>query len=163
DGLLEILVRQLRVEDFVAVLGQVGRLDAAWDRLPAVEEEDSHGGILPAVGGERCAGLYPKHLEDGEGQRNRPFDKMGRTSPRSRRLKEMARPLPKTHGQWLKEILLAMTDARGAKPFAGLTGTTLTDADLFHLAPLVCPKFRGRKLAGPEADRVTKGALAHYV
>jgi len=75
----------------------------------------------------------------------------------------MARPLPKTHGQWLKEILLAMTDARGAKPFAGLTGTTLTDADLFHLAPLVCPKFRGRKLAGPEADRVTKGALAHYV
>ena len=33
----------------------------------------------------------------------------------------------------------------------------------FHLAPLVCLKFRGRKLAGEEADRATKGALANYV
>jgi hypothetical protein len=42
DGLTEVLVRQLRVHDFVAVLGQEGRLDAAWDRLPAVKEEDFH-------------------------------------------------------------------------------------------------------------------------
>ena len=75
----------------------------------------------------------------------------------------MARRLPKTPDQWLKEILLALKDAREAKPFARLTGTKLTDADLFHLAPLVCLKFRGRKLAGAEADRVTKGALANYV
>jgi len=75
----------------------------------------------------------------------------------------MALPLPKTPDQWLKEILLGMKDARETKPFARLTGTTLTDADLFHLAPLVCLKFRGRKLAGAEADRVTKGALANYV
>ena len=75
----------------------------------------------------------------------------------------MARRLPKTPDQWLKEILLALKDAREAKPFARLTGTKLTDADLFHLAPLVCQKFRGRKLAGAEADRVTKGALANYV
>ena len=75
----------------------------------------------------------------------------------------MARPLPNTPDQWLKEILLALKDAREAKPFARLTGTSLTDADLFHLAPLVCLKFRGRKLAGAEADRVTKGALANYV
>jgi hypothetical protein len=73
----------------------------------------------------------------------------------------MARPLPKTPHQWLKGILLAMKDARETKPFARLTGTRLTDADLFHLAPLVCLKFRGRKLAGEEADRVTKGALAN--
>jgi hypothetical protein len=75
----------------------------------------------------------------------------------------MARHLPKTPHQWLKEILLAMKDARETKPLARLTGTRLTDADLFHLAPLVCLKFRGRKLAGEEADRVTKGALANYV
>ena len=75
----------------------------------------------------------------------------------------MARALPKTPDQWLKEILLAMKDAREAKPFARLTGTNLTDADLFHLAPLVCLKFRGRNLTGEEADRVTKGALANYV
>ena len=75
----------------------------------------------------------------------------------------MARPLPKTPDQWLKEILVAMKDARKAKPFARLTGMHLGEADLFHLVPLVCLKFRGRKLAGAEADRVTKGALANYV
>ena len=75
----------------------------------------------------------------------------------------MARAIPKTPDQWLKEILLAWKDAKETKPFARLTRTKLTDADLFHLAPLVCLKFRGRKLAGAEADRVTKGALANYV
>jgi hypothetical protein len=75
----------------------------------------------------------------------------------------MARPLPRTPDQWLTEIVLAWKDARETKPFARLTGTNLTDADLFHLAPLVCLKFRGRKPTGAEADRVTKGALANYV
>ncbi len=75
----------------------------------------------------------------------------------------MAHPLPTTPEQWLKEILLALKDARETKPFARLTGTKLTEGDLFHLAPLVCLKFRGRKLAGEEADRVTKAALANYV
>jgi hypothetical protein len=75
----------------------------------------------------------------------------------------MTRALPQTPDQWLKEILLAWKDATETKPFARLTGTQLTDAKLFHLAPLVCLKFRGRKLAGAEADRVTKGALANYV
>lgn len=75
----------------------------------------------------------------------------------------MARPLPKTPEQWLKEILLALKDARETKSFAQLTGVTLIDANLFHLAPLVCLKFRGRKLTGAEADRVTRGALANYV
>ena len=75
----------------------------------------------------------------------------------------MARPLPKNPDQWLKEILLALKDARETKSFARLTGMKLTDADLFQLAPLVCLKFRGRKLTGAESDRVTKGALANYV
>jgi len=34
--------------------------------------------------------------------------------------KTMARPLPKTPDQWLKEILLAWKDAKEAKPFARL-------------------------------------------
>lgn len=75
----------------------------------------------------------------------------------------MARRLPTTSDQWLKEILLAWRDATEAKPFGPLTEAKITDADLFHLAPLVCLKFRGRKLTGAEADRVTKGALANYV
>ncbi|MGA2706226.1 MAG: hypothetical protein ABSH35_34780, partial [Isosphaeraceae bacterium] len=36
-------------------------------------------------------------------------------------------------------------------------------ANLFHLAPLICLKFRGRKLLGREANRVTETALANYV
>jgi hypothetical protein len=75
----------------------------------------------------------------------------------------MKRPLPRTPAQWLKEIKLAIADALGAKPFGPLVGTEITAANLFHLAPVVCLKFRGRKLKGREADRVIKVALANYV
>jgi hypothetical protein len=75
----------------------------------------------------------------------------------------MKRPLPHTPAQWLKEIKLAIADASEAEPFGSLVGTEITDANLFHLAPLVCLKFRGMKLKGPEADRVIKVALANYV
>ncbi len=43
DGGIEVVVGQGGVQNFVAVVLQVGRFDAAWSRLPAVEEEDSHG------------------------------------------------------------------------------------------------------------------------
>jgi hypothetical protein len=44
-----------------------------------------------------------------------------------------------------------------------LIGHPITEANLFHLAPLEALKFRGRKTRGPEADRVIKTALANYV
>ena len=50
DGLLEIVVGQVRVENFVPVVFEVGRLQAARCRLPAVEEEDEHGGIVAGIG-----------------------------------------------------------------------------------------------------------------
>jgi hypothetical protein len=75
----------------------------------------------------------------------------------------MSRPIPVTVAGWFKEITLAIKDARATKPFGWLVGQRLTDANLFHLAPLVCLKFRGRRLFGREADRVTKTALANYV
>jgi hypothetical protein len=75
----------------------------------------------------------------------------------------MKRPLPITPEEWLEEIELAVADANEAKPFGQLIGQSITDADLFHLAPLVCLKFRGRKTKGPEAKRVTETALANYV
>ena len=73
------------------------------------------------------------------------------------------RPLPRTPSQWLKEIRLAIADASEAKPFGRVIGETITDDNLFHLAPLVCLKFRGHKIKGPEAQRVTEVALANYV
>jgi hypothetical protein len=54
DSLGEVLVREGRVEDFVAVLRKEGRFDAAWDGVPAVEAEDSHKVILFAVGPGRA-------------------------------------------------------------------------------------------------------------
>ena len=73
------------------------------------------------------------------------------------------RPLPTTPKQWLDEIRLAIADASDTKPFGILTGHPITDANLFHLAPLVALKFRGRKIKGLEANRVTETALANYV
>ena len=80
-----------------------------------------------------------------------------------KRKKGAKRPLPSKPAAWLAEIKLAIADAQEAKPFGVLTGNRTTDADLFHLAPLVALKFRGRKVQGPEAERVTKTALANYV
>ena len=77
--------------------------------------------------------------------------------------RKMSRPIPRTVAAWFKEIRLAIADARETEPFGRLIGEPITDANLFHLAPLVCLKFRGRKLVGREADRVTETALANYV
>ncbi len=74
------------------------------------------------------------------------------------------RPYPQTPDEWADEINLAYLDARGTKLFALLTGTRLTDANLFHVAPLVCLKFRGLGLRDKELrQRVVEGALATYV
>jgi len=80
-----------------------------------------------------------------------------------KRSKGPTRPLPRTPAAWLAEIKLAVADAQQAKPFGWLTGHKVTDADLFHLAPLVALKFRGRNIRGREAKRVTETALANYV
>jgi hypothetical protein len=76
---------------------------------------------------------------------------------------KMSRPIPRRVSDWFDEIKLAIADAREAEPFGRLIGEQITDANLFHLAPLVCLKFRGRKLRGREAKRVTETALANYV
>ena len=47
NRLLEILVGKRRIENFVPVLGEESRFNAPWNRLPAVEEQDFHGGNLP--------------------------------------------------------------------------------------------------------------------
>ena len=75
----------------------------------------------------------------------------------------MNRRLPRTPPEWLNEIRLAIKDAREAEPFGKLIGHPITDANLFHLAPLVCLKFRGKPGRGSEAKRVTEVALASYV
>ena len=75
----------------------------------------------------------------------------------------MKRRLPTNPEEWLQEIRLAIADARKTKPFGILVGHLITDANLFHLAPLVALKFRGRRTRGAEADKVIETALANYV
>lgn len=74
------------------------------------------------------------------------------------------RQQPTTPPEWLDEIQLAIADARKAKPFGKFTGEPITDANLFHLAPLVCMKFRGFNFRNEKLrNKVTEGALANYV
>jgi hypothetical protein len=76
----------------------------------------------------------------------------------------MKQDQPTTPAQWFDEIRLAIADARKTKPFGMLTGQQITDTNLFHLAPLVCMKFRGLDYRDEELrQRVTEGALANYV
>ena len=77
--------------------------------------------------------------------------------------RKITRPLPRTPTAWLKEIQLAIADAAETEPFGRAIGEPITLANLFHLAPHVCLKFRGRKPTGKEADRVVKTALANYL
>jgi len=63
DGGIEIVVGQVWIEDFVAVVFQVGRLKTARCRLPAVEEEDLHGGIVVDFGfGGNSHWTFTAHL-----------------------------------------------------------------------------------------------------
>lgn len=73
-------------------------------------------------------------------------------------------PLPQKPDDWLAEIKLAYQDASEAQAFAPLVETTISEADLYQLAPLVCLKFRGLDLNDEKLrDRVTEGALANYI
>ena len=82
----------------------------------------------------------------------------------SRDVNKKKRVLPKNRDEWLREIKVAYEDGRKTKPFALLTGQWLTNAKLFHLAPLICMKFRGLDVRDEKLrKRVIEGALANYV
>lgn len=73
------------------------------------------------------------------------------------------RQLPKSRVGWLKEIAAAYNDAREAVPFGPLVGTEVRDADLCHLAPSVCIKFRGVSGSKGSLKKATDAALLSYV
>lgn len=75
----------------------------------------------------------------------------------------MKRPIPTTNDQWLDEILLAWADAKESIPFGAAIGHDFGEAKLFHLAPVIALKFRGRRQTGKKAEEVTKTALANYI
>lgn len=76
----------------------------------------------------------------------------------------MERALPETPFEWLEEICLAIEDAADAIPFGELIGETIDVAELFHLAPAVCLKFRGMDYHDEDLrEKVTNAALVNYV
>jgi hypothetical protein len=76
----------------------------------------------------------------------------------------MKRNQPTTPEGWLDEIRLAIADASGDEPFDRLIREPERAVNLFHLAPIICLKFRGRNYRNEKLlKKVTEGALATYV
>jgi len=73
------------------------------------------------------------------------------------------RPIPPTPKDWLNEIALAFQDAFETLPFGVVVGHDMKPADLFHLGPVVCLKFRGIRNTKSNLKRATDAALASYV
>ena len=75
----------------------------------------------------------------------------------------MATKIPSSNSQWLNEIAKAYLDAKEAMPFGPLAGTTITENDLFQLAPVVCLKFRGIDNSKENETKAVDAALSSYV
>ncbi len=73
------------------------------------------------------------------------------------------RPVPEGPDAWLDEIVAAYRDAAEAIPFGPMVDHDMTEADLFHLGPAVCLKFRGVKQSAANMRRATDAALSSYV
>jgi len=71
--------------------------------------------------------------------------------------------VPKSRIGWLREIAAAYNDAREAVPFGPLVGAEVREADLFHLAPSVCAKFRGVSGSKRSLKKATDTALISYI
>jgi len=71
--------------------------------------------------------------------------------------------MPDSPEAWLDEIAAAYRDGQEAIPFGPLVGQAFKPEDLFHLAPLVCLKFRGIKRTRKLIQQATDAALASYV
>ena len=74
-----------------------------------------------------------------------------------------ANPMPDSPEAWLDEIAAAYRDGQEAIPFGPLVGQEFKPEDLFHLAPMVCLKFRGIKRTRGLLQKATDAALASYV
>ncbi|MBI5308504.1 MAG: hypothetical protein HZB37_09300 [Planctomycetes bacterium] len=71
--------------------------------------------------------------------------------------------IPQSMQEWVNEIINAYTDAAETIPFGPVAGVEITDRELFHLAPIVCIKFRGIERTTKNLKIVTEAALSSYV
>ena len=74
-----------------------------------------------------------------------------------------SRPLATSNEGWIIEIMDAYNDARAAIPFAEAAGKAMSEADLFHMAPLVCVKFRGLIGSEESLKHARDAAIGSYI
>ena len=75
----------------------------------------------------------------------------------------MKKKTPASANDWLIEIAEAYKDAQEAIPFGPAAGVDITERELFHIAPLVCIKFRGLSRSKNNIKKATEAALSSYV
>ncbi|MFQ6091236.1 MAG: hypothetical protein ACE5OR_00895 [bacterium] len=72
-------------------------------------------------------------------------------------------PAPQTPEEWVDEIARAYNEAKEALSLGVLAGKKMRENDLFHLAPILCFKFRGLPRSKKVLQEATEAALASYV
>jgi len=76
---------------------------------------------------------------------------------------EYPRPIATSNEGWIIEIIDAYKDAKAAIPFAEAAGKQISEADLFHMAPLVCLKFRDLLSSGDCRTKAKDAAMGSYM
>lgn len=76
---------------------------------------------------------------------------------------QQSRVLPTSSEGWVIEIIDAYKDAKAAIPFAEAAGKTMTEEDLFHMAPLVALKFRDLISSEECQKNAREAAIGSYV
>jgi hypothetical protein len=75
----------------------------------------------------------------------------------------IATAMPATLRAWLSEIADAYLDAYEAIPYGEVFGDTITENELFHMAPHICLKFRGIKRTKANIKKSTEAMLSSYI
>ncbi|WP_018293460.1 hypothetical protein [Mariprofundus ferrooxydans] len=73
------------------------------------------------------------------------------------------REIPTSNEGWIIEIMDAYQDAKAALPFAAAAGREMHEADLFHMAPLVCLKFRDLGNSDELRKKARDAAIGSYI
>ncbi len=73
------------------------------------------------------------------------------------------RAIPTSNEGWIIEIIEAYKDAKAAIPFAEAAGKMISEADLFHMAPLVCLKFRDLLSSEESRTKAKDAAMGSYI
>lgn len=81
----------------------------------------------------------------------------------SARMTKDPRPVATSNEGWVIEIIDAYRDAEAAIPYAIGAGKALSESDLFHMAPLVCLKFRDLVNSEDCQKRARDAAIGSYI